>query len=158
MSEHEKRYVEIRLAEDPTRSGPGILEGVLMKYGERARDRDERFSKGALHWPEGGVILNEQHNRQAPIMRFTPKVEGDEVRISAALPDTQRGRDAATGIRNGTYRGLSVEFLAQTESWRGSSRTIDKAALAGAALVDDGSYATAVSVRHKAPPARKFYV
>ena len=44
-------------------------------------------------------FLNEQHNRQAPIMRFTPELDGKELRIDAALPDTQRGRDAATMIK-----------------------------------------------------------
>ena len=55
---------------------------------------------------------------QSPILRFTPEVDGDEVRIDAALPDTQRGRDAATMIRNGTFQGLSIEFRAEARGPR----------------------------------------
>ena len=105
---------------------------------------------GALEWPDGGIVLNEQHNRQAPIMRFEPEARGGAVVIDAPLPDTARGRDAATGIRNGTFRGLSVEFHAQEESQRAGVRTIRKAALIAAGLVDSPSYpASAVEVRRK---------
>ena len=33
-----------------------------MTYGERAKDRAETFAPGALHWPDAGIVLNEQHN------------------------------------------------------------------------------------------------
>jgi len=84
-------------------------------------------------------------------------VDGSEVRIKAALPDTQRGRDAATLVRNGTLTGLSVEFHAEDETWAGEARTINRALLAGAGLVDDASYATSVQVRER-QPAKRFYV
>ena len=83
---------------------------TLITYGKRALDRAEVFAPGALQWPADGIILNMQHDRQAPIMRFTPELDGAELRIDAALPDTQRGRDAATMVRNGTFTGLSIEF------------------------------------------------
>lgn len=157
MKQTEKRFIEIRLGEDADRTGPGVLEGTLLTYGQRAQDRAETFEAGALHWRAGGVILNEQHNRQAPIMRFVPVVEGQEVRIKAALPDTQRGRDAATSVRNGTLRGLSVEFVAERERMVGPVRSIQRAELRGAGLVDDASYATAVSVRER-KRQRRYYV
>ena len=147
----ETRAIEIRLAEDPSRNGPGLLQGVLIPYERRAADRAEMFKAGALHWPEGGVVLREQHNRQAPIVRFVPKVDGSEVRASIPLPDTTRGRDAALLVRNGTLRGLSVEFIAEKESYVSGVREITRALLTGAGLVDDPSYSGAsVSVRHKA--------
>ena len=74
----------------------------MLTYGKRASDRAEVFADGALSWEKGGIILNEQHNRQAAIMRFVPEIEGKEVRIDAGLPDTQRGRDMAVMIKNGT--------------------------------------------------------
>ena len=52
-------------------------------------------------------------------MRFTPTVDGREVRIDAPLPDTSRGRDTATMIRNGTMTGLSIEFRATDEGMAG---------------------------------------
>ena len=144
---------EIRCAiecrEDETRQGPGRIVGTLMTYGERAKDRAEMFAPGALHWPDGGIILNEQHSRTAPILRFTPELVGDEVRIDAQLPDTQRGRDAATMIRNGTMTGLSIEFRAEAEGRAAGVRQIRRAHLSAAALVDSPSYGTSVEVRDK---------
>ena len=157
MADSERRWVEVRLADDPERAGPGRIEGVLMAYGKRALDRNEVFEANALTWPAAGVILNEQHNRQAPIMRVVPQVEGGEVRISAALPNTQRGRDAATGIRNGTYRGLSVEFRAVKQRWQGSQRRIQSARLTAAGLVDDPSHDAPVQVREKQPKRKRWY-
>ena len=139
----------IELRQDETRQGPGRIVGTLIKYGERAHDRAETFAPGALRWPEGGIILNEQHNRQAPILRFTPELDGAELRIDAQLPDTQRGRDAATMIRNGTLTGLSIEFLAESEGRAAGVREVRRAVLAGAALVDSPSYKTTVEVRSK---------
>ena len=139
----------IELRADETRQSPGRLTGTLLTYGQRASDRAEVFADGALSWDDGGIILNEQHNRQAPIMRFAPKVEGREVRISAPLPDTQRGRDAATMIRAGTLRGLSIEFRALEEGKRDGVREVRQARLLAAALVDDASYKGALEVRQR---------
>ena len=85
------------------------------------------FGTGSLAWPDGGIMLREMHNRQAPIVRFLPETVGAEVRVAIALPDTQRGRDAATGVRNGTYRGLSVEFQAKHETRRAGLRYVTAA-------------------------------
>ena len=140
--------VEIR--DDDERRGPGILSGILMKYGASGERGRERFAPGALHWPENGVVLREQHNRAAPITRFDPVVDGDTVRVEAVLPDTMRARDAAELVRNGTFRGLSVEFVAERESRQGGVRVVERALLRGAGLVDDASYpAAAVSMRSK---------
>ena len=137
----------IELRADDSRQSPGRIVGTLLTYGQRASDRPEVFADGALRWEDGGVVLNEQHNRQAPIMRFTPTVEGREVRIDAPLPDTQRGRDAAVMVRNGTMRGLSIEFNALNEGQRAGLREVRAARLVGAALVDDPSYAGRLEVR-----------
>ena len=142
---------EIRCAvewrQDESRQSPGKLSGVLVTYGQPASDRAEVFAAGALSWPDSGVVLNEQHNRQAPIMRFTPVVDGREVRVDAALPDTQRGRDAATMVRNGTMTGLSIEFHAVDEGRRDGMREVRAARLVGAALVDTASYRGELEVR-----------
>ena len=145
----------VELRADDSRESPGRLRGVLMTYGERAKDRPEVFADGALSWDEGGVILNEQHNRQAPIIRFVPQVDGREVRVDIALPDTQRGRDAAVMVKNGTMRGLSVEFRASQEGMSGGVREVRKARLLGAGLVDDPSYATSVEVRERSRRERR---
>ena len=121
-----------------------------MDYETRAGDRPERFLRGSLDWPEGGVILNEQHNRQAPIMRFTPQQAEGRVLIDTPLPDTQRGRDAAVMVRNGTMTGLSVEFRAVRASNRAGVREVEAAQLVAVALVDSPSYpASRVEVRER---------
>ena len=143
----------IELRADETRTSPGRIVGTLLTYSKRASDRAEVFAEGALSWPDGGIILNEQHNRAAPILRFEPVVDGLEVRIDAALPDTTRGRDAATMIRNGTMRGLSIEFLSLSEGRRGELREVRKARLRAAALVDDPAYKGALEVRGSGRPS-----
>ena len=141
---------EIRQAEDPSRDSPGRLTGTLLRYNEVARDRKEVFARGALTWPADGILINEQHNRQAPILKAIPYEDGDEVRIDAPVPNTTRGRDAVTNIRAGVWTGLSVEFHSKSEGRRGNLREIKKAFLGAAALVDIGAYSgSTVEVRAK---------
>ena len=99
------------------------------------------------------------HNgREAPIIRFQPKVEGRRVQVDVALPDTQRGRDCAVLVRNGTYQGLSVEFVAEEASQVSGVREIRKARLCGAGLVDSPSYSgSSVAVRSTSAPAPRYY-
>ena len=142
---------EIRQEADPSRESPGRLVGTLLTYEERAKDRLEIFARGSLTWPEGGIVINEQHNRSSPILRVVPFLEGDKVKIDAALPNTTRGRDAAENLRTGVYTGLSVEFASRAEGRRGPLREIRSALLGGAALVDSASYkGSTVEVRQLA--------
>ena len=63
------------------------------------------------------------------------------MKIDAAVPNTVRGRDAVTNIREGVWTGLSVEFHSRSEGRRGNLREIRSAYLGAAALVDVGAYA-----------------
>lgn len=144
---------------DDSRLSPGRIVGTLLNYETRAGDRPEMFAAGALSWPEGGIVLNEQHNRQAPIMRFAPELRGDALMIDAALPDTQRGRDAATMIRDGTFGGLSIEFRATSEGVRGGLRLIRAGRLVRAALVDTPSYrGSTVEIRQSRTGRRRLWL
>ena len=133
---------EIRFADDG-RDSPGRLMGTLVTYEERARDRPELFTRGALEWLADGIVINEMHNRQAPIVRAIPFLDGDALRIDVALPDNTRGRDVATAMRQELplYGGLSIEFKALREGRRGGLREIRRAMLGAAGLVDRGAYA-----------------
>ena len=140
----------IEVREDDSRLSPGRIVGTLITYGQKASDRPEMFEPGALEWPDGGIVLNRQHARKQPVMRVLPQAVGDSVVIDAALPDTQAGRDTATEIRQGLFRGLSVEFRSIKQSFEGGVRKIAKAALSAAAIVDSPSYSgSAVEVRAK---------
>lgn len=138
---------EIRYAEDPSRQSPGRIVGELVIYEKQARDRKEIFTRGSLTFPPDGILITEQHNRQAPILRATPFVDGDRVLIDAAVPDTQRGRDAVTNVREGVFKGLSIEFQSRSEGRRGALREIRAAYVPYASLVDSPSHDTHVEVR-----------
>lgn len=130
---------------DDSRVTPGRLRGILMPYGEQSTDRPEVFEAGALEWPADGIMLREQHNRAAPILRFQPIERDGAVLIDVPLPNTTRGRDTAAGVQAGVYGGLSVEFHAIRERFDGAVRRIQRALLTGAGLVDDPSYPGAVA-------------
>ena len=136
MSREIRCSIELR-ADDMS---PGRLSGVLLNYGERAHDRPEVFEPGSLRWPPEGIVLRRQHDRRAPVMRVVPEVREGAVVIDAALPDTSAGRDAASEIRGGLFRGLSVEFRAVRQRYTGGVRHIADALLTGAGLVDSPSY------------------
>ena len=140
--------VELRV--DDSRTSPGRLYGLLLTYETRAHDRQELFRTGALHWDDDGIVLDFQHVREREIMRVVPEVRGAHLVIDAPLPDTQNGRDAATSIRNGTLRGLSVEFRSEAEGRRGPMREIRRGLLLAAGLVDSAAYGNSVEVRRGA--------
>lgn len=151
----EEFYAAIQFAEDETRQGPGRLTGTLVTYGEKAGDRDVVFAEDSLHWPEAGVVLNEQHNRQAPIVRFTPFQDGKAVKIDVPLPDTQRGRDIATSVKNGTLTGLSIEIEPERSNQLADFLEHQRARLVAAAVVDSPAFrGSGVQVHAKNPGKR----
>jgi len=137
--------IELR---DGPEGSPGLLSGTLLTYGEISPSHRELFEPGALSWPDAGIVLNRQHNRGIPIMRVMPQLDGNRVVLNAPLPDTLAGRDAAQEVRDGLFRGLSVEFNALRDMYRNGVRHVQKAVLRGAGLVTDPSYTgSLVSVR-----------
>ena len=148
MKQNEEIRCAVEFREDDTRQSPGRLFGTLLTYGEAAKNRRETFERGALEWPAEGIVIRRQHVRAAPIMRAVPELRGDAVVVDQALPDTQAGRDAAREIRDGLFTGLSVEFRAIAQDYRGGMRRIMRAKLSGAGLVDSPEYAgSSVEVR-----------
>ena len=87
-------------------------------------------------------MINEQHNRAAPIMRIIPYLDGGALNIDGPLPNTQRGRDAATMVSDGTLTGLSVEMRRGSVKARmvNGVRHITSAELVAAGLVDTSAY------------------
>ena len=142
MNDEVRCRCEIR--EDPSRESPGRIVGTILTYGQRAKSMPEVFEKGAFDLDAiraaGGVVLDRQHQRANPIMRFYPELRGDDIVIDAALPDTRAGRDTATEVRSGLFTGLSVRFTPQRQQFTGGLRRISKASMVNVALVDDPSY------------------
>ena len=152
MNDEIRCSCEVR--EDPSRESPGRIFGTILKYGQRAKGIPEVFERGAFDLDAiraaGGVVLDRQHQRANPIMRFFPELRGDDIVIDAALPDTRSGRDAATEIRNGLFTGLSVRFTPQRQQFTGGLRRISKASMGNVGLVDDPAYPVgAVEVRQQ---------
>ena len=148
---------KVELREDDTLASPGRLTGTLLTYGERASDRPELFERGSIDLDairaNGGIVINRQHTRGAPIMRVIPELRGDALVIDAQLPESSAGRDAAVEIRSGLMRGLSVEFKALRARMVNGVRRISEAAVVAGGLVDDPSYAgSTVEVRDKGRP------
>ena len=142
--------MEVRFEADPERLGPGLLVGTLMVYEQRAQDRAEMFMPGSLYFPQTGIVIDEMHVRQNPIMRVQPVLTGKTLSVSGRLPDTQRGRDAAVNIKEGVLTGLSVTFHAEKEERRAGVRRILRAFCPRAGLVDSASYGESmVEVRSK---------
>ena len=134
--------VEVREVEGAPR-----LVGTLLPFNVQAKDRAEMFLPGSVSWPEGGLVLNRQHQRGSPIMRITPTSSPTGLTVDAVIPDTAAGRDCAAEVRSGLLTGMSIEFRSIQESVVGGCRRIASAVLSAAALVDDPSYPAPVEVR-----------
>ena len=131
--------VEVREVEGkPTR-----IIGTLMDYGTEARDRRETFLPGSLKW-DGPLILNRQHERRNPILKFLPIESEGRVGIDVAVPSTTAGADAVSELRAGLFEGISIEFKSIKEDVVGGIRKISEAILTGAALVDTPAYPDSV--------------
>lgn len=157
---------EIRCAlefrEDETRTGPGRLIGRLLQYGERITHSKgpEVFESRALQWGDSGVVLYDSHDQtpRRPVAIVHPEQSDSEARIDIRLPDTSAGRRVAAGVREGSLRGLSVEFRSAAERYRDGVRRISKAWLSGLALVENPAYSSAtVEVREKDRSRREIY-
>ena len=166
----ETLLIPMEYREDESRLSPGLLTGVLMTYGAKARNLNEIFEQDAFHWREDGIVIRELHPPKdaqgrpiistPPIMRAMPYLEGRELRINAPLPNTTKGRDVAESMRGPLplYGGLSVEFAAEQQTRQGGQRRIQRAFLDGAALVLRGEYADAVvEVRGESATRRRWW-
>ncbi len=145
MMDENQLLIPVEFRADESRTTPGRLVGVLLPYGVKAGDRAELFEQGALRIPDGGILVREMHDRSRPIMRVSPFLEGNELRVDQPFPDTQAGRDAAVNLRERVYTGLSVEFKALRETRRAGLRVVQDAILTGAGLVDVPSYTGATA-------------
>ncbi|MDE0032112.1 MAG: HK97 family phage prohead protease [Deltaproteobacteria bacterium] len=137
--EPERRFAELRY--DAER---GLIEGVAMRYGDRARigPFSEEFRAGALTFND--IIVNLQHDRSKPVARTGAGLElrdsATELRVAITLPDTVHAREARELVAARIMRGFSVEFRAETDRWEGEHRIVERASLLGLAIVDRPAY------------------
>ena len=147
----------LELREDGATRAPRLY-ARLLAYGQEITHQrgKERFESRSLSWDESGIVLYRTHDGEAnaatrkPVMITVPRQTDEAALIDAEIPDTPTGRKLVQEIRNGTWKGLSVEFRAVGEAVVDGVRSIQKALLTGAAFVRDPAYSTAtVEVRRR---------
>ena len=125
------------------------LEGVALRYREKAKDRPEMFLPGAFAPLPGTVPLNLQHDNRLRIGSAELSDTAAELRMASELPPGSGVHDL---VARGALAGLSVEFRAIQEETDAGTRIIQRAALEGLAVVDEGSYETSIEARRLADP------
>ena len=120
----ENLLIPLEFRQDETRQSlRGFARGVLMTYGTKARDREEMFEMNSLHWDPSGIVdSTNMHNRQAPILRAIPYLEGRELRINAPLPQHHQGQGycrSDEGTEPAFFWPYRLSFRAEKESRRG---------------------------------------
>ena len=135
-----------------TLTGEAVRYGVLNpRAAPEVRARSERFEPGSIH-PVEPVTLNLQHDRHRELASTADGTlrlhDGpDALRIEADLRD---GSAELELVRRGALRGLSVEFVPIIERREAGVRVLSRAGLPAIGLVDIGSHATTVELRHAA--------
>ena len=138
MNEPEKRFAEFRAT-------PDGVAGTLIRWGDVAEigEFTERFAAGSIDH-RGDLIVNLQHDRGKPVARTGAGLElrSTDAGIEAAItwPETAPAREAKELVEARIVRGLSMEFRADKETWKGRERLVTNARLLGLALVDRPAY------------------
>ena len=124
-----------------------------MPYGQRARDRAERFEPGSIR-PMYPVTLNLQHDPAMVVATTADRslrlADTDTALIvEADLKVVAGGEDyGALGlVRRGVVKGISPEFYARRAHTEAGQRVITEAGLPAFGLVDVGSYSTPLELR-----------
>ena len=150
----EEPNLEMRNAADDTDS-PGVISGYVIRWGESANigfGYKESVQKGAFgDISNAALIANYMHQRAQPLGRTQGsglEMTADDTGVYAelTLPDTQRGRDTATEVRNRILRGLSIEFYIDKANVDEKAKTVvhTKARLLGFGVVDIPAYRRSV--------------
>ena len=124
------------------------LFGRVITYGERARDRPERFLTRSFvsGIPEAPLVL--QHDRRIVLVEAPQYVHNEfGVELRSRLPPRSA---AASLVARGTLGGLSVGFHPLEERQEAGERLIMRAHLDHVGLVDSGSYrSSTVEIRQQ---------
>ena len=136
--------IEHRTGESELRLRGRRLEGVVVQYGQMARDRRERFEPGSLAPVPPVIPVNIQHDTALAIGELDVEDTPAELRVVGDVP-----AGVADLIRLRRLEGLSMEFVSKEEHDDSGVRVIDRAQLHGVGLVHEGAYATSVEVRQR---------
>lgn len=135
----ERRSAELRAGDGRTLSGLALPYGVETVFAGKR----ERFEANAAA-STGEAVLNLHHRTDRPLAREpgTLRLESraDGLHMSAELPETREADDALALVRAEILTGLSVEFRADRERQSGGVRVIERATIAGLAVVARAAY------------------
>ena len=138
----ERRAFELR-----SESDGNVLFGIAMPYGSRGQvgKFSEEFAPGSLSYED--VLVNVLHNPSRIVARtgagLTLSESNQALEARIELPDTTEGRDAAVNVSSGIYRGISIEFFAKRDEWRGTHRIVLEAVTDAISIVARPAYAGA---------------
>ena len=146
----QERPLEFREAPEGDES-PGIIEGPVVIYGDRAKfgDWTETFAAGAFGDTRRlDVTANMQHQRAAPIARTGGRgglvlTDSPEMlRATLTLPPTTLGRDVAVLARRRVLRGYSMEFYPEKYLEDADAKTVQvlRARMPRIGVVDTPAY------------------
>ena len=143
------------------------LRGVLVQYGDVAKDVHERIEPGAFgEVDQLDVVLNMQHQRGRPLTRtgagLTLRDSAERLEVEAVLPSTRDSDDVLELVKSGVLRGLSAEFVPVSMRREGGVDVVETARLIGLAVVDQPSFSESIitEVRHQQQqprPLRRFW-
>ena len=109
MADEIRMAIELR-ADESRLSPEGWLAFSWPTVRRRGIER-KSSSPDRFRGQSPGIVVNRQHQRTAPVLRATPILDGNVVRIDAQIPDT-----SAAGTQRkkfgADFSWLSVEFKA----------------------------------------------
>ncbi len=127
------------------RAAGRTLTGPAIRYGDVSPTHRERFEPGAFTLDNRTRWLDLRHD-ESRLLAWTGggglelTDAPDALTVTATLPETPLHDAALTQVRDGTLKGFSVEFRAQSERRESGIRVVTGAALAGIGLVPEPSY------------------
>ena len=115
------------------------LSGRALVYGDTADMGDfrERFEPGAFGEVRT-IPINLQHDRRLIVAESA--LLTDSARSLDVRADLPEGSAALALVRRGVLSGFSIEFRPRSERREAGIRVVERADLAGLALVDRGAY------------------
>ena len=121
------------------------LEGIVLSYGEVSPSHRERFLPSAFDLTEDRTRWLDYRHDPTRVLAYegaglTLENTPEALTMRAELPSLPLAEKALEEVRDGKLAGLSIEFLAHSESRDGDIRVVEKATLAGIGLVSSPSY------------------
>ena len=136
--------------------GAGVVSGPVIVYNQFAatkRGRETVRPGSFLGLADPALPVNIQHRQQAA-QRITNggvvfRDSATALHAEVSLPNSEVGRAAADGVRNGELTGWSTEFVPLIEQAEDGAIAVYRALLVGLGLVDVPAYRSSLVVLNR---------